>query len=71
MSDKIKLGYFDDNARMEKLDVVFANHYLQAYQNYKVENHAAIAGSWLLIQPNYGSNDIASPAGWYECSYQP
>jgi len=31
---KIKEGYFNDNARMEKLDVVFANRYLEAYYNY-------------------------------------
>ncbi len=34
VSEKIKEGYFDDNARMEKLDVVFANRYLEAYQNH-------------------------------------
>ena len=32
--NKIKAGYFDDNERMEKLDIVFANRYLEAYQNY-------------------------------------
>jgi hypothetical protein len=35
VADKIKLGYFDDNGRMEKLDVVFANRYLDAYQQYR------------------------------------
>jgi hypothetical protein len=34
VADRIKQGYFDDNARMEKLDVVFANRYLEAYENY-------------------------------------
>jgi Family of unknown function (DUF5995) len=34
VSEKIKEGYFDNNVRMEKLDVVFANRYLEAYENY-------------------------------------
>ena len=34
VSNKITEGYFDNNVRMEKLDVVFANRYLDAYQNY-------------------------------------
>lgn len=32
--NKIKAGYFDDNERMEKLDIVFASRYLDAYENY-------------------------------------
>ena len=35
VSIKINEKFFDDNARMEKLDVVFANRYLEAYQQYK------------------------------------
>ena len=31
VAQKIKEGYFDDNARMEKLDVIFANRYLDAW----------------------------------------
>lgn len=38
VAEKIRQGYFDDNARMEKLDVIFANRYLDAYQNYKEGN---------------------------------
>ncbi len=34
VANKIREGYFDDNARMEKLDVVFANRYLEAHENY-------------------------------------
>lgn len=34
VAHKIAEGYFDDNERMEKLDIVFANRYLEAYQNY-------------------------------------
>jgi len=32
---KIVEGYFDDNARMERLDVLFANRYLEAYDAYR------------------------------------
>ena len=28
MADKIKAGFFEDNQRMEKLDVIFATRYL-------------------------------------------
>ncbi len=31
---KIAEGYFDDNPRMERLDVIFANRYLEAYHQY-------------------------------------
>lgn len=46
VAEKIKLGYFDDNARMEQLDVVFANRYLQAYQNYMQQQPCS--ASWQL-----------------------
>jgi Family of unknown function (DUF5995) len=46
VAEKIKQGYFDDNARMEKMDVVFANRYLEAYQNYKSGNPCT--GCWCL-----------------------
>lgn len=46
VADKIKKEYFDDNARMEKMDVVFANRYLEAYQNYK--NGNTCTGCWCL-----------------------
>jgi hypothetical protein len=32
---KLEENYFDDNARMEQLDVVFANRFLVAYHQYK------------------------------------
>jgi len=35
---------FEDNARMEKLDVIFANHYFDAYQGYL--NKRAIPECW-------------------------
>lgn len=34
VKEGIAQGRFEDNARMERLDVVFANRYLQAYQEY-------------------------------------
>lgn len=33
--DRIAEGYFDDNERMERLDVIFANRYLEAYFQWK------------------------------------
>jgi hypothetical protein len=44
VSNKINEKFFDDNARMEKLDVVFANRYLDAYQQYK--NGKPCSVSW-------------------------
>jgi hypothetical protein len=46
---KVKEGvenhFFDDNPRMERLDVIFANRYLQAYTNFK--NDVPTSKSWL------------------------
>ena len=36
---------FEDNERMEKFDVVFANHYIEAYENYKLNQ--PISKSWM------------------------
>ena len=33
--DGVKTGRFEDNARMERLDVLFANRYLDAYDAYR------------------------------------
>ncbi|MTB52572.1 hypothetical protein E1J53_0016465 [Lewinella sp. W8] len=35
VKEKIAEGYFDDGARMERLDVIFANRYLEAYAAYQ------------------------------------
>ena len=47
---KVKAGiendFFDDNPRMEKLDVIFANRYLQAYTEFK--NGAKPTTSWQI-----------------------
>ena len=35
VKDKLNTNYFDDDKRMEQLDVIFANRYLSAYSNYR------------------------------------
>ena len=42
--DRLDTGYFKDDERMEKLDVVFANRYLQAYSDYMEDN--PVTKSW-------------------------
>ncbi|NQX77787.1 DUF5995 family protein [Gilvibacter sp.] len=44
VKEKIDAGFFDDNPRMERLDVVFANRYIEAYQQYK--NGEKPTNSW-------------------------
>lgn len=44
VKEKIEAGFFDDNPRMEKLDVVFANRYLQAHNDNKAGN--PVTKSW-------------------------
>lgn len=44
IKDKLGTNYFDDDARMEKLDVVFANRYLDAYSDY--HEGKPISSSW-------------------------
>jgi len=46
VKEKIAQRYFNDNARMEKLDVVFANRYLEAY--YQYHNGEPSTLSWAL-----------------------
>ncbi len=46
VKEKIAEGYFDDNARMEKLDVVFANRYLEAHHAWT--NNQPCTKSWQL-----------------------
>ncbi len=48
---KVKEGiaqqnFFDDNKRMEQLDVIFANRYLEAYTSYK--NNTPLSSCWLV-----------------------
>ena len=44
VKEGIENNFFDDGPRMEKLDVVFANRYLEAYYSY--QNNEAITASW-------------------------
>lgn len=46
VKNKIEQGYFDDNERMEKLDVIFANRYLAAYDAY--QSNQSCSQSWKL-----------------------
>lgn len=43
---KIAANFFDDNLRMEHLDVVFANRYLEAYDRYR--HHQSCSESWRI-----------------------
>ncbi len=44
VKEKLNTGYFDNDQRMELLDVQFANRYFEAYFNYK--NGKTITQSW-------------------------
>lgn len=46
VAEKIRQNGFEDNARMERLDVVFANRYLDAFEQYK--NGLPCSASWQL-----------------------
>ena len=46
VKDKIEEGYFDDNPRMEKLDIIFANRYLLAHHQY--QNGERCSTSWKI-----------------------
>lgn len=46
VKEKIAEGYFDDNPRMEKLDVIFANRYLEAHHAWT--NNQPCSKSWQL-----------------------
>lgn len=44
--DGIASGYFDDGERMERLDVIFANRYLEAFEAY--HSGQSTTQSWIL-----------------------
>ncbi|MDO5969849.1 DUF5995 family protein [Flavivirga aquimarina] len=46
IKEKIGTNYFDDDKRMEQLDVIFANRYLAAYSKYKEEKE--VTKSWAI-----------------------
>ena len=53
--DNIGKGYFDDDIRMEKLDVAFAGRYLDAYAQWKAGDHK-LSHSW-----NVAFDAVANP----------
>ena len=54
--EAIREGRFEDNPRMEKLDVIFANHYFIAYDAYN--NQEETSKSWQLA---FQSTTLFSP----------
>lgn len=56
VKEKLGTGYFDDDARMELLDVVFANRYLLAYANYRANK--ANTQSWEVAFSLSKYNDL-------------
>jgi hypothetical protein len=46
VKNKINENYFENNARMEKLDVAFANRYIEAFISYRKEDQCTL--SWQL-----------------------
>ncbi len=50
IANEIKLGNFEDNKRMEKFDVIFANLYLEAYKAFK--NNKPVSKSWMFAFKN-------------------
>lgn len=44
IANEIALGHFEDNQRLETLDVVFANLYIDAYKAYK--NNQEVSKAW-------------------------
>lgn len=44
VKEGIEAGFFEDNKRMEKLDVIFASRYIDAYNDYK--NDLPVSISW-------------------------
>jgi hypothetical protein len=47
VKEGIEAGFFDDGERMEKLDVIFAKRYLDAYFNYK--NNLGTTSAWAKV----------------------
>jgi len=56
VKEKLGKNYFDDDARMERLDVIFANRYLAAYTSHK--QGAEITKSWEAAFHAAETNDL-------------
>jgi hypothetical protein len=46
IASEIALGHFEDNQRLETMDVAFANLYLDAYRAYKNDQHVSSAWAY-------------------------
>nr|WP_321237301.1 DUF5995 family protein [uncultured Psychroserpens sp.] len=56
IASEIALGNFEDNARLEILDVAFANLYLDAYKAFKTNQEVSVSASW-----NFAFNQAENP----------
>ena len=54
VKEGILAGSFEDGARMERLDVTFANRYLDAVERYRRGKNPADAGAPLFAPPRAG-----------------
>ena len=59
--DGVRAGAFDDNARMERLDVIFANRYLEAWDAWQAGEAATAWPSWAL-----SNHDVPRVVGFAE-----
>ncbi|WP_340115093.1 DUF5995 family protein [Maribellus mangrovi] len=56
VKEKITAGFFDDGPRMEKLDVLFAKRYIDAYYDYK--NQKPATQSWEIAFNEAGNSNL-------------
>ncbi len=56
VKEGIENGRFEDGARMERLDVIFANRYLEAYQQYDIGK--PVTQSWETAFEVSGAKDL-------------
>lgn len=52
VKEDIDNNLFEDGTRLAELDVVFANRYLYAFQEWKAGNKAAVSNSWKVAFEN-------------------
>lgn len=56
VKEEIAAGFFDDGPRMEKLDVVFAKRYIDAYFAWK--NNEPVTQSWTIAFTETNNNNL-------------
>lgn len=56
VDEGIKRNFFEDGARMDRLDVVFAQRYIDAYEAY--HNRKQCTTSWKYVFDNCGNDDL-------------